>query len=245
MLRPTDKRYLEQLLKLADTDTSFIATNLMQQIKNAVNAEKLNISFYATSMSASNSQLQQESRSVFDTLTYASSSEGRKLASVFDDSETSNIAVQDANEREMNLFRRNEYKFLYTLRHTVFEDGCNNEATNLFDSMLQKNKYVAISWLYEFWCDHQDDPIVFEGLIRLIGRITDKGYWKTLFSIVRNGFSDNNPEIQEAAIMVAESWRTKACLVALSNTSYESPWIRNYANQVIEELKEELANEIH
>lgn len=245
MLTSADKRKVEQILKLADTDTSSIETLMMQHYLDSVNREDVSMNIFATSPMSRRMHPQQKSENNTNWVTYESNSEDRKVPFVLDNSETSSLAVRDANERDHQYFCQNEYKFLYTLRHSVFEDGCDNEATELFNSMLSRNKYVAIAWLYEFWCDHQDDSIVFKGIIRLIGRVSDKGYWKTLFSIVRNGFTDKDTEVQEAAIMVAESWRNKNCLEALKNTVYASPWIRNYANQIIEELTEELADEIH
>lgn len=40
--------------------------------------------------------------------------------------------------------------------------------------------------------------------------------------------------------MVIEQWRTKNCLEALETSTFHSKMIKVYANQIIEELKEEL-----
>ena len=58
--------------------------------------------------------------------------------------------------------------------------------------------------------------------------------------MVRSGLSDKSTLIQEAAIMIIEEWRTKECLDALERTELTSQWIKEYANSVINELKEEL-----
>lgn len=120
-----------------------------------------------------------------------------------------------------------------------------NEATAMFARFTGRNKYVAISWLQELWTDYQADSAVSEGIIRIIGRIDDKAYWKPLMSIVRSGLTDTSQAVQEASIMVIESWCTLACYQALRQTQLPDGWISDYASDVMHELEEELADEIH
>lgn len=158
---------------------------------------------------------------------------------------TSTEAINQKNEFDKQAFDKQSYKFLYLLRHTVFEDGMENEATSFFQIMQEKNKYVAICWLQEFWSEHQDESTVVEGIVRIIGRITDKAYWKPLMSIVRSGLTDKSKPVQEASIMVVESWRTLACYQALKQTQFPDGWIKDYATEVMLELEDELKDEIH
>ncbi len=158
---------------------------------------------------------------------------------------TSTEAINRKNEEDKKLFDKHSYQFLYTLRHILFEDGMENEATVFFDRMLKQNKYVAICWLQEFWAEHQSDAAVAEGVTHLIGSVEDKAYWKPLMSIVRSGLTDKNKPVQEAAIMVIESWRTIACYQALKQTRFPAGWIKDYATEVMLELEEELKDEIY
>lgn len=158
---------------------------------------------------------------------------------------TSTEAINRKNEEDKKLFDKQSYQFLYTLRHTLFEDDTENEAKILFSRMQKQNKYVAICWLQEFWAEHQTDAAVAEGVTRLIGSIEDKAYWKPLMSIVRSGLTDQNKPVQEAAIMVIESWRTLACYQALKQTQFAAGWIKDYAMEVLLELEEELKDEIY
>ena len=170
---------------------------------------------------------------------------GRKKCVQASEDWTNTEAINQKNESDKNAFDRQSYKFLYLLRHTVFEDGMENEATLFFQEMQGRNKYVAICWLQEFWSEHQDDSAVVEGIVRIIGRIADKAYWKPLMSIVRSGLTDKSKPVQEASIMVVESWRTLACYQALKQTQFADGWIKDYATEVMLELEDELKNEIH
>lgn len=158
---------------------------------------------------------------------------------------TSTEAINHKNEADKKQFDKQAYQFLYILRHTLFEDDTENEITIFFSRMQKQNKYVAICWLQEFWSEHQTDAAVAEGVTRLIGRIEDKAYWKPLMSIVRAGLTDQNKAVQEAAIMVIESWRTLACYQALKQTQFAAGWIKDYASEVMLELEEELKDEIY
>lgn len=158
---------------------------------------------------------------------------------------TSTDAINQKNESDKQAFDKQAYKFLYLLRHTVFEDGMGNDATLFFQEMQERNKFVAICWLQEFWSEHQDEASVVEGIVRIIGRIDDKAYWKPLMSIVRSGLTDKSKPVQEASIMVVESWRTFACYQALKQTQFADSWIKDYATDVMLELEDELKNEIH
>ena len=170
---------------------------------------------------------------------------GRKKCVQASEDWTNTEAINQKNESDKKAFDRQSYKFLYLLRHTVFEDGMENEATLFFQEMQGRNKYVAICWLQEFWSEHQDDSAVVEGIVRIIGRIADKAYWKPLMSIVRSGLTDKSKPVQEASIMVVESWRTLACYQALKQTQFADGWIKDYATEVMLELEDELKNEIH
>lgn len=172
-------------------------------------------------------------------------STGKRVCSQADEDLTSTEAINLKNEQDRDYFNSQAYRFQFVLRHTVFEDGMENDATMLFDQMLHKNYFVAIYWLQEFWAEHQDDPAIFEGIVRLIGRIEDKAYWKPLMSIVRSGLTDKSKPVQESAIMVVESWRTLSCYYALKHTQFTEGWIKDYAEEVLLELEDELLDEIH
>ena len=71
--------------------------------------------------------------------------------------------------------------------------------------------------------------------------VVNKNDADIMLTLVTSGIASQHSEDQEAAIMVVEKWRTKECLEALLNTTFGSDWVKEYAMQVVEELKEELA----
>lgn len=239
-----DSERLENIIQRAYTDSGSLNDLLVQtylaQLKEGALRKiepSLLIDLLFQSISSDKEEIQ-PSYIAFDDTT-------GKVGFLSNDDGTSTAVINQKNEIDKQEFDKQSYKFLYLLRHTVFEDGMENEATSFFRKMQERNKYVAICWLQEFWSDHQEEPSVVEGIVRIIGSITDKAYWKPLISIVRSGLTDKSKPVQEAAIMVVESWRTLACYQALKQTQFEDGWIKDYAKEVMIELEDELKDEIH
>ena len=236
-----DSERLANVIRHAYTDTGVINDFLMQQYLNQLQQGVLK----QILPSMLHDYTVDGSNKFYHTYEDYSETTGIKPTPYNNDEATTNEALNRKNERDKCLFDKQAYKFLYTLRHTLFEDGMDNEVTAMFSAMMKQNKYVSISWLQEFWAEHQDESPVVEGVIRIIGRIDDKAYWKPLMSIVRSGLTDESRPVQEASIIVIESWRTLACYQALKQTRFADGWIKDYALEVMAELEEELQDEIH
>lgn len=158
-------------------------------------------------------------------------------------------STSTSSQRQMNLellekFNQKQAKFVYLLHHTNFEDGLENEATEFFGRLFKEDPCISLFWLSGVYTENMTDIAVVEGILRIISMLDAVEYRKYILPLVKASFNDKNVEVQEAAIMVAEKWRNKMCLEALQTTSFASDWIQEYANQVMDELKEELADEI-
>lgn len=99
---------------------------------------------------------------------------------------------------------------------------------------------LGYSWLSTIYSSYQKDAVVLAGLLRIIELTIRNEDVDILLPIVKAGLADKSSMVQEAAIMVIEQWRTKNCLEALETSTFHSKMIEVYANQIIEELKEEL-----
>lgn len=157
---------------------------------------------------------------------------------------TSTTSLRQMNLDLLEEFNQKQHKFVYLLHHTNFEDGIDNEATEFFYNLFRQDPCISLFWLSGVYTDNQKDVAVIEGILRIISMLDAVEYRKYILPLVKASFNDKHVEVQEAAIMVAENWRNKMCLDALQTNRFSSTWIQDYANQVIEELKEELADEI-
>lgn len=156
------------------------------------------------------------------------------------DTSTSSEFVNQQNTDILKYFNQYTSKLVYLFHHTDFEDGIDNDLILKVKSFFKKNSYMTIIWLNCVYSEHQKDEGVVEGILRLLTYLDISEYRVFLIPIVKASFNDKNSSVQEAAIMVAEEWRTKECLDALQTCLFSSKWINEYADKVIAELKEEL-----
>lgn len=153
---------------------------------------------------------------------------------------TNDEDINKTNERFMKSLELQSKDFIRMLVWTDFEDGMENEVTNLVASYMEKNRYVTYCWLNKLFNANRTRPNITSGLLRTLAMVVNKNDAGIMLSMVTTGLSSLHSEDQEAAIMVVEKWRTKECLEAMCNTTYGSDWVKEYAMQVIEELKNEL-----
>ena len=169
-------------------------------------------------------------------------SSSTKEDSDYSSNENTSIAdVNIANEQFRQYLDSQTNEFIRELMWTDFEDGMENDITRKVGEYMGQNRYVTYCWLNKIFNDNRSKPIVSSGVLRSLAMVVNKNDADIMLSMVTSGIASQHSEDQEAAIMVVEKWRTKECLDALLNTTFGSDWVKEYAMQVIEELKEELA----
>lgn len=156
------------------------------------------------------------------------------------DYSTRSIDINKANQEDLEYFRSRSKEIVNALKFADFEDGMDNDVTELIRSFVKRNKSATYNWLNDIYGrNHQDNAFV-EGLLRTLAMVTEKGDETMLLAIVIAGLRSGISSEQEAAVMVIEEWRTKECLEALKNCDFASQWIAIYAGKVQEELECEL-----
>lgn len=154
---------------------------------------------------------------------------------------TSTLSINEQNQQHLAFFDKYTKKFIFKIYHTDFEDGFDNEVVLKLRDFFKINGYMTIAWLAKVYSQHQKDEIVVESVLRILTSIDDPNYRYIVLPVIKAGFNDKSSVVQEAAIMVAEKWRTQECLDALETTTFASDWMRSYAETVINELRKELA----
>lgn len=151
---------------------------------------------------------------------------------------------EDRNKEDEKFFaqlRAEAPAFIRQVRDTLFEDGMDNPPIERVRAYISEAKYVTMCWLYELYSCHQEDKCLLSGLLRIIAATTEHDDFNILLPMVKVCLCDHSAEVQEAAIMVIEEWRTRECLTALQSARIDNPCINQYAQDVIEELQAELS----
>ena len=147
--------------------------------------------------------------------------------------------INQENDRFRAYLDSQTRNFIRTLTWTEFEDGMENDIIRQVAGYMEKNRYVTYCWLNKIFNDNRTKPIVTSGLLRILSMVVNSNDADIMLSMVTSGLASQYSEDQEAAIMVVEKWRTKECYDAMTHTTYGSDWVKEYAMQVAEEIKNE------
>lgn len=157
------------------------------------------------------------------------------------DYNTRAVDVNQLNYEDLEYFRSRSEEMVNAMANTDFEDGMDNDVTELMESYIRRNKFAAYIWLNELYGQNLKNLRFVEGLLRTIAMVTEKGDENSLMPIVVAGLRSQESSEQEAAIMVVEEWRTKECLQAMKTADFGDGWLKVYADKVMCEIEKELA----
>lgn len=143
-------------------------------------------------------------------------------------------------EYYLERFKENETNFIYVLIHSYFEDGMDNPAIDMLNSYFELSPYPSISWFSTFFNTHLKEPNISYRLLRCLCNYKYRKFSKNLISFVRGALNDKSVEVQEAAFMVLESWRTQECLDVIESTQCINPLLEDYVKILRAELEQEL-----
>lgn len=150
---------------------------------------------------------------------------------------TSTEAIELENRRHLDNLRKEESLFINMLLQSDFEDGFTNDAIEYINEAL-KNSFATCMWiaeLFEKYSKRTDEKAknVIYGLLKIIAFLGNHNcfdYVKSvLLLILRAAMHSGQDYMQEAALMVIESWHSHEALDLLSENDYAaSPYIRKY-----------------
>jgi len=132
------------------------------------------------------------------------------------------------------------------LEREVWEDGMPNASINCTELYINKDGYAVIKLLTEISRDalSSNKWHLLAGVLRVMAWVTIESTKSTdiayFLGYMSEALLNGDSEAQEAAIMLAEEWRTQECYELLSVTTFENEWISEYAKKVIDELRIEL-----
>ena len=154
---------------------------------------------------------------------------------------TRDFDINVINQKDLVFFRSQSSNVVNVIKYSEFEDGMNNDASNLIESFVERNRFVAYNWINELYSKNQNAPKIIEGLLRSVAMCTPPDDFSIMMPMVRAALGSKHGEEQEAALMVIEEWRTKECFDAICNVrNFSSEWMQEYADKVKKELRQEL-----
>jgi len=137
----------------------------------------------------------------------------------------------------------NSSKLILLIKNTEFEYGKNNEIDLFIKKIFKLYPLVASNWLKDIFFNNLSEPFIIVGLLRIISRLNYNKMKLDGELIIEKSFLHSNIEVQECAIRVIENWEHENGLKILENNlkNIKSKWVKEYAKQVIIDLKEDLS----
>lgn len=154
-----------------------------------------------------------------------------------DSTDTSDMWHNDI--KLLEVWQKKIPSFVNLLRHTIFEDGEVNDAIIWVDKFYKRNPSIAILWIYSVYAENQQDSLVLDSLVRIVGFIEiPQALAITFVPLVKIAL--DTEDCQESAVMLCEIWRSTECLDALRNSKIQNEVLKKYATDVRLELEREL-----
>ena len=164
---------------------------------------------------------------------------------------TTSLNVENENRKYTKYLRENESLFLNILSQTDFEDGCSNPAIEYVENNLIQNSYATSMWLnelltkYPIDCNNKEkSSFVQYGVLRIISFLGDKDYLDyikgNLLLMIKVSLKSDINYVQEAALMVIESWRDRESLSLLNDVTFSDSLLQQYSDALKNEISDEL-----
>jgi len=117
------------------------------------------------------------------------------------------------------------------------EDGFSHHAERIIDDALRSLKgWQVLTWLRGLSLDASDPGFAAAVLRCLARRRLGTPAWHA--GIVQSALAADDVEMRDAAVQAAESWGGQEVLEVLGNHIEVIPWLRNYLEDVVEDLRE-------
>lgn len=158
---------------------------------------------------------------------------------------TNQTSINIQNFEFLQFLRSKEVYFITLLHRCDFEDGVINDSITFIQQNLQINKSVTCNWMNELYGKFIEDKLVLCGILRIIAFLHITHYESTFIPMILASLRDSSTDCQEAALMLIEVIRTPECIDAIKNTEFSSPWIKEYADNVLEELELEIGSNVN
>jgi hypothetical protein len=146
----------------------------------------------------------------------------------------------EKTERENKMFSEIKFKkdFFEKIKSSHFEYGFLSEADKYLEEAMENDElscFKLIDWLYR---DNYDDKEFIIGLLATLAHIPAKRITPECINIVQKSLESESIDIKERAVMAFENWEYTGAIPLLEKTRFDDPFLENYLQGVIQDLKE-------
>lgn len=159
---------------------------------------------------------------------------------ILDDNDSTENKINSLRSRILDKRFTNE--FLSILRDEDFEFGFISRSEELLSEQLRINALATRNWLNELFIKYFSDEVIIIGILRIIGRFEPTQIFPQGQTIALAALNHLNDEIKELGIRAFEKWCNHESLEILKTIQIETPWLKEYIENVIKDFEEQLCH---
>jgi hypothetical protein len=153
------------------------------------------------------------------------------------DSATEPSVENRLNEERLAYLRQFSSQVVALARNCIFEFGCESELDLFLRESLARNAMATREWLNQVFNDHFHDVSVIVGILRAIAHLEYQEVFPAGPTMAVAALAHDDVEVRECGIRAFENWESPDALVILESLRCEEPWLQDYLELVIADLK--------
>ncbi len=154
------------------------------------------------------------------------------------DASVTAAAANEINEMWLDSFRQNhEARFLDLLREEDCDFTERSQADSLFCTLMEGNSLAAMEWIGDLFIRHFDDDVVATGILVVLSHLSFSEVRSTGRTVAMSALLHPSAAVREGGVRVFELWELPEAIELLEKLWIGETWLRDYANEVIEDLK--------
>jgi hypothetical protein len=126
---------------------------------------------------------------------------------------------------------------LLTLEEEPLEDGYDHPAEKILASALRLQYENVVIW-FRSLLSQRTSPTVVASVLKCIGRVEEENRPGWGYDLAEEALRNESAEIRDAAVQLLEAWKGKAALAILKNHKESEPWLEEYIQGVLLDLRQ-------
>lgn len=161
----------------------------------------------------------------------------------FHQSITTSPSLVDENyinqKRMLKLKNQFTPQLIHLILYSDFEYGVDSEVDMFIRNQMRQNALATMSWLNDIFVENFDNPKILVGILRIISRLSYYDVFPQGQTMATTAFSHSDAEVKECGVRAFENWGDLQSLTILENLQVSPPWLQDYINQVVKDLRKE------
>lgn len=155
------------------------------------------------------------------------------------------ISVENRiNENRLLNFKKYKNKIIQLINENDFEYGYSSKLDEFILELIKINRLATKELLNDLLIEEYNDASIVCGLLRTVSHIDYDEITPQGDTMALAALSHIDLEVKECGIRAFENWANSESLSVLESTNIDNPFLQNYLDKVILDIKEELSQDV-